>query len=364
MYFIGTFIFIFRAETEAIWIKAGNETKQVPSLRYRRLLKKREKLMGQFERSEISRNYYLKQMGGLCLKASKESDRLVNDPNLTVGAPVDIALDDSLSETRAEPHSSESDSSVDQDDPYEAQSRRNQPPPPKRKVARKPQGKRPICPICDKGFQLGRTPPLHLNCAKCANPTHKRCTSHDVTVGSFLCGKCAGKSCNPPPSPSAEGSALPSDPLPDAVPAPSPLPSTLEESAEFSSYCGPNKFAKVCSSGPGGAAKNCCNESLLSEDADFQGMWYIWVIYNIVFFFQERNHFLGMPSPLPCLIHACSCLASQDHLHRPIHSVMETALRELCATSLILLPMIQNLISLKKTTCMPGVVLFPISRSK
>ena len=69
MYFIGTFIFIFRAETEAIWIKAGNETKQVPSLRYRRLLKKREKLMGQFERSEISRNYYLKQMGGLCLKA-------------------------------------------------------------------------------------------------------------------------------------------------------------------------------------------------------------------------------------------------------------------------------------------------------
>ena len=69
--------------------------------------------------------------------------------------------------------------------------------------------------------------------------------------------------------PSTEGSALPSDPLPDAVPAPSPLPSTLEESAEFSSYCGPNKFAKVCSSGPGGAAMNCCDEYLLSEDADF-----------------------------------------------------------------------------------------------
>jgi len=80
---------LMKAETEAIWIKAGNETKQVPSSRYRRFLKKREQLMGQFERSEISRKYYLKLMGGLCLKASKESDRLVNDPNLTVDAPVD-----------------------------------------------------------------------------------------------------------------------------------------------------------------------------------------------------------------------------------------------------------------------------------
>ena len=71
-----------------------------------------------------------------------------------------------------------------------------------------------------------------------------------TTVGTFLCGKCAGKS--------------------------STLLSLLLWKHLLSSHltvaCGPNKFAKVWSSGPGGAAMNCCDEYLLSEDADFQGV--------------------------------------------------------------------------------------------
>ena len=53
------------------------------------------------------------------MKASKESDILVNDHE-AVAAHADSDSADSLSETRAAPHTSDSDSSVDQENPYPA----------------------------------------------------------------------------------------------------------------------------------------------------------------------------------------------------------------------------------------------------
>ena len=143
--------------------------------------------------------------------------------------------------------------------------------------------------------ELGRIPPLHINCAACTKPTHKRCTSK--ALGTFLCVKCVKKAASNassnPPNPERSSSAIPEPtssilsppntesscpPEPpsagSSAPPPAPLPARAcpphEESAS-STYFGMNSFAKVCPSGPG-AARHCCEEALLSEPDDFQGM--------------------------------------------------------------------------------------------
>lgn len=141
--------------------------------------------MSQFEKKEISRSFYLKQMGALCLKASKESDRLVNEPNVVGTQAADTDSDDSLSKTRMMPHSSNDDSS-DQESLVSNRRLHVAPVRPKRRNAGAP---RPVCPVCKKGFQLNRLPPLHLNCSKCKAPTHKRCISKP-NEAPFLCVDC------------------------------------------------------------------------------------------------------------------------------------------------------------------------------
>ena len=183
-----TIFCLYRSETEAIWIKGGNETRQIPSLKYKKLLKRRETLMSQFEKNEITRSFYLKQMGALCLKASKESDRLINEPCLTETPAADSDSNDSLSETRVMPHSSNEESS-DQEDPFANRNSRSAPVRPRKRKARVP---RPLCPVCGKGFQLNRMPPLHSNCCKCKKPTHIRCISKPMEV-TFLCCHCEKK---------------------------------------------------------------------------------------------------------------------------------------------------------------------------
>ena len=144
--------------------------------------------MSQFEKNEITRSYYLKQMGALCLKASKESDRLVNErvPPPEPSAVPDSDSNDSLSETRMVPHSSDSDS--DQYDQPANRRPRTAPLLQKRKQTAN-KASRPICPVCEKGFQLGRIPPLHLYCSICKKPMHKFCIQRS-REGEFIRCKC------------------------------------------------------------------------------------------------------------------------------------------------------------------------------
>ena len=95
--------------------------------------------------------------------------------------------DDSLSETIVLPHSSDSEHS-ELEDPFNNRRIRHDVPaiPRKRQSAKAP---RPVCPVCKKGFQLGRVPPLHLNCNDCKKPTHKRCTPKSKE-GKFVCSTC------------------------------------------------------------------------------------------------------------------------------------------------------------------------------
>ena len=143
--------------------------------------------MKQFEKGDITRSFFLKEMGALSLKANREADRLWTDVQDGVHIPATHDIDssdseDSLSETRPLLPSSDSDS--DQEDPFVNLPRATKKKP--RKGTSKPT--RPTCPVCGKGFQLGRIPPLHLNCPECTKPTHKRCIAKNVDT--FICIKC------------------------------------------------------------------------------------------------------------------------------------------------------------------------------
>ena len=145
--------------------------------------------MGQFERGEISRTYYLREMGAISLKADTASSRNLTEVDQTLLPVPDEHEDseDSLSETRPPPQDSE-DSDLEQEDPFEnlnakkPQAKAQQP----RKKAS--EGKKQLCPVCRKGFQLRRDPPLHLACTNCGKFTHLRCIKSNEE--SFVCVKC------------------------------------------------------------------------------------------------------------------------------------------------------------------------------
>ena len=176
------------------------------SPKYVRLVDRRDELMRKFEKGDVNRLFYLKQLGALTLKADKLARRLVPDqieaeeantePNAEANAAGNAeanatAVDsdasiDSMSETRLDPVESE-DSDVNQEDPFSmdpvlqlgkrtAREKKNAP-----KVSKK----RDICPECKRGFQMRRIPPLHMTCFGCEVLVHTRCVKEDS-----FCSKC------------------------------------------------------------------------------------------------------------------------------------------------------------------------------
>ena len=107
------------------------------SPKYVRLVDRRDELMRKFEKGDVNRLFYLKQLDALTLKADKLARRLVPDqieaeeantePNAEANAAGNAeanatAVDsdasiDSMSETRLDPVESE-DSDVNQEDPF------------------------------------------------------------------------------------------------------------------------------------------------------------------------------------------------------------------------------------------------------
>ena len=163
-------------------------------------------------------------------------------------------------------------------------------------MVKKTKGTRPVCPVCGKGFQLGRVPPLHILCKTCKNPTHRRCTPTPRNDDGFLCVKCMpanAPSPTLPPPPRARGLGAPVVPLPPqhtespTLPTLSP-PAISQPPPPSSSSCPPvltcphgqplmrpspptsrSSGLKTCQQGPGWAARNaCCDESLLEETVE------------------------------------------------------------------------------------------------
>ena len=162
--------------------------------------------MKRFEKGEITRAFYLEQIGALNLKADKAASRPVDDnepvddlPNVdgSRAEAEDSDSADSLSETRPAPVDS-TDSDVDQEDPFAKD--------PVLQVGKKktlPKGapaKKQLCPVCKRGFQLKRNPPLHVACSVCQKLTHKRCIKETQEV-QFVCEKCKPLHDEPPRSP-------------------------------------------------------------------------------------------------------------------------------------------------------------------
>ena len=170
------------------------------SPKYERLVDRRDELMRKFEKGDVNRLFYLKQMGALTLKADKLARRLVPEQieaeeanaeaNTAGNAEANFtAVDsdasiDSMSETRLDPVESE-DSDVDQEDPFSmdpvlqlgkrtARAKKDAP-----KVSKK----RDICPECKIDFQMRRIPPLHMTCL-----VHTRCVKADSACSKYIKG--------------------------------------------------------------------------------------------------------------------------------------------------------------------------------
>lgn len=137
--------------------------------------------MKQFEEGEISREFYLKEMGAISLKADKTAGRFVEEDD--VRNPPD-------SEDKLQDISRITEDSIDQDDPFAAALPRH-----RRRAGdpRREQSQR--CPVCSKGFQLRRNPPLHTTCKSCNRKVHNRC------LRSTLADQCTEIcfQCNNPP---------------------------------------------------------------------------------------------------------------------------------------------------------------------
>ena len=208
-------------------LQAGNPKRTHVSKKYAALVKRREVLMEQFQKQMITRKFYLQQMGALSLKADRAAKRVTEENNDETVNVEEVASDDSLSETRPLPAasaSSESDEGVDPppavgdlaDHPLAAAlgiGRRRADAAAKKKSSQA--NKKQLCPVCKRGFQLRRVPPLHITCAACKALVHKRCLKVSSTT---ICD-----SCNPSLPP-----ASPSNPLPLSSPSnpPPPLAST------------------------------------------------------------------------------------------------------------------------------------------
>ena len=210
-------------------------------------MERRQDLMTQFERREITRVFYLKEIGAISLKADRAAARarVPNDEDGDLPAPVsDSESNDSLSETRPAPDTSD-DSDVDQEDPFlSADSRRTKTRPqlPKKKPSAV---NKQLCPVCKRGFQLRRDPPLHLACLGCGNFTHKRCIKNMEVE--FFCLKCKPIPPACPREPPAGPTRLP----PDST---SPGRSTSQPGPAASTTRGPREPPAGSTRSPPGSA--------------------------------------------------------------------------------------------------------------
>ena len=226
------------------------------SAKYERLVERRESLMDQFSKGEISRQFYLREMGAISLKADRKAKRMV--PASESGGPpgtvnittvnADSDSQDSLSETRPFGEDYPDSNSSDEEEPAAQESgiqsrpaRSALPSRGKKKPAAK---KRLLCPVCRKGFQLRRSPPLHVSCAVCQVLYHERCRKD--LAQEFVCPKCASSPSIPAPVPSP---STVQDPAPSPFTAPPPPPPTV---------CAPTSTVLA-------ASFSCCDEPLLSE---------------------------------------------------------------------------------------------------
>ena len=146
-----------------------------------------------------------------------------------------------MSETRPLPQSEDSDSFSDDDHQYGSDALTGA----AGKIVEKPRKKKskPMqCPICIKGFQLRRQPPLHVVCSSCSIYVHKRCVPKKHLKSIFVCSKCS----------SATMELIPSDngSQPCEIESPIAPHHNASESVSFIPVK-PNIYAKVCSSGPG-----------------------------------------------------------------------------------------------------------------
>ena len=139
--------------------------------------------MDQFQKQLITRSFYLQQMGAISLKADKAARRIVvpqDDQPIEQVPTEDCVSDDSLSETRPVPADSDDlTSDGDIEDPLAADPllQLGKKKPTAAKNAKKPTetNRKRLCPVCKKGFQLRRLPPLHISCSNCKLLVHKRC---------------------------------------------------------------------------------------------------------------------------------------------------------------------------------------------
>ena len=66
---------LLRGESEALWVKDGNPSRQVMSTKYRKLAERREQLMEKFSKNLIEEDFYLQRMGALSLKLARVANK-------------------------------------------------------------------------------------------------------------------------------------------------------------------------------------------------------------------------------------------------------------------------------------------------
>ena len=167
--------------------------------------------MDQFSKGELPRAKFLKEMGAISLKADRAASRMVQDDEVLdklIGQVMDDSDDshDSLSETRPLPMES-AESETEEEDYGELPYKK----PPTKAAAKKTKAdmKKQLCPVCKRGFQLRRDPPLHSVCCECGKFTHKRCIKNLEDV--FVCCKCsrpANEVASAGPALSANGASM------------------------------------------------------------------------------------------------------------------------------------------------------------
>ena len=119
---------LLKAEPDALWIKDGNPSRKKVNAKYQQLIDKREELMERYSKNDIDEDFYLQRMGALSLKLARVAKKTTVDaevPEATSREPGGNGVgdgdesNDSLSETRAMPHSDDScDSFSDNDHNY------------------------------------------------------------------------------------------------------------------------------------------------------------------------------------------------------------------------------------------------------
>lgn len=217
--------------------------------------------MEQFSKGEISRQFYLKEMGAISLKADRKAKRMVPASEVTTlqTSNVNVTMDDSdsqdsLSETRPFAENSEESSSSGQEDPFvlepdlqPRQDRALQ----SRGRGKKATKKKQLCPECKKDFQLRRSPPLHVACCGCQVLYHKRCRKN--LADKFFCPKCKSAPSSPPLGLS-----------PAAVPDAGLSPAVLGVPSSHTPPSNPETSNPACSQTASSTV--CCDELLLAEE--------------------------------------------------------------------------------------------------